>query len=164
MGQVQGVQTRAKDGHVEDQRDVHVETGGPTLAQRNDVKEERIHGQSRATGQEHDAVPPFHVVASRVDHPSPRQVLGAAFELGRGLDPGQRRTGGALPLKLGIVGRVAAAGRVEHRETRLSASVAFRGTKCNWVVSIAIIPPEKKKKQRKRIDTKFNTDYVGHLV
>lgn len=150
MGQVQRVQTRANEGHVQGQRDVHVEAGGPTLAQRNDVKEEGIRGQSRATGHEHDAVPPFHVVATRVDHPSPRQVFGAAFEVVRGLDPGQRRTGGALPLKLGIGDRVAAAGGVEHRKTRLSASVAFRGIKCNWVVSIAIIPPEKKTKKTYR--------------
>lgn len=124
VGQVQGIQTRPHQSHNERQRHVHVKTGPTALAQRDDVKEERIYGQRHAPCHEDDAVPPFDVLATWVDGTRPGQVVGAAVEGCGGVDSGHGGPGRALPLEVGLVGRVTAGG-VEDGDTDLSASVAF---------------------------------------
>lgn len=83
MGHVQRVQARANDGDDEGKRHVHVKAGSPNLAQRHDVKKERINGDGQAACHEHNAVPPFDAAATRVNGARPGEVLRAAFEVRR---------------------------------------------------------------------------------
>lgn len=123
LAQMHQVRTRAKNGQDNGQRNIHVETRGPTGIYRNRVEDQRIDGQGNATCQQDRAVPLPDALAAWVqDEPEPAQ--GAALVFGRD-------QGGPVWIVRVIPGGV------ENWDTRLSAKIAV-GVVGKGVMVIAI--------------------------